>query len=144
MGCFRPILNHFGITEQQWRVIRALDERDELEPRELCDVCQILSPSLTGVLARMEALGLIEQRRVETDLRRRKVVLTASGRAMVEDMAPLIEAQYRELENALGKTLVTDLYLMLGRVLARRDCEIPLVPLPGTASTAPPGEDAAD
>ena len=50
MSHFRPILNHFGVTEQQWRILRLLDEHGQLEPRELCDLCQIFSSSMAGVL----------------------------------------------------------------------------------------------
>ena len=56
---FRPIITHFGLTEQQWRILRTLDEKEQLEPREICELCHILSPSLTGVLARMETIGLV-------------------------------------------------------------------------------------
>ena len=31
---FRPILNAHGITEQQWRIVRALIDTGPLEPRE--------------------------------------------------------------------------------------------------------------
>ena len=46
---FRPIITHFGLTEQQWRILRTVNETGQLEPREICEICQILSPSLTGV-----------------------------------------------------------------------------------------------
>src|SRR5690242_15760215 len=72
---FRPILNHGGVTEQQWRIIRALREFDAMEPRQICELCQILSPSLAGVLARMEEMGLVKRERVDSDQRRVMVSL---------------------------------------------------------------------
>ena len=33
MAQFRPILNENGVTEQQWRIIRALLTHGRLEPR---------------------------------------------------------------------------------------------------------------
>ena len=50
MAQFRPILNENGVTEQQWRIIRALLTHGPLEPRQLCELCQISSPSIVGVL----------------------------------------------------------------------------------------------
>ena len=35
MGFFRPILQEIPLTEQQWRVIRALNEHQELESKQL-------------------------------------------------------------------------------------------------------------
>ena len=103
MGHFRPILHHYGLTEQQWRILRALDEHAQLEPRELCALCQILSSSMAGILARMEEIGLVQRIRVEADQRRVLVSLAPKGDALIDEMAPLIELQYQYLEQALGK-----------------------------------------
>ena len=113
---FRPILKHFGLTEQQWRILRSLAEREQLEPRELCDLCQILSPSLVGVLARMEEMGVIERHRVPGDQRRLQIRLSPAGEELVAAIAPAIEAQYRHLEAALGKDLIGRLYDVLDQV----------------------------
>lgn len=116
IGHFRPILKHFGLTEQQWRILRSLAEREQLEPRELCDLCQILSPSLVGVLARMEEMGVIERHRVPADQRRLQIRLSPAGEELVAAIAPAIEAQYRHLEAALGKDLIARLYDVLDQV----------------------------
>lgn len=122
---FRPILNHFGLTEQQWRVIRTLSEQHEMEPRQICDAAQILSPSLTGVLARMEELGLVERRRMPGDQRRVLVRLTPKSTEIVAHIVPLIDAQYRLVEERLGSQLITEIYGLLDRLLA---CELDLLP----------------
>ena len=67
---FRPILNAHGITEQQWRIVRSLIERGPLEPREIVTLCHISSPSLAGVLARMDDTGLVQRQRMDHDQRR--------------------------------------------------------------------------
>lgn len=127
---FRPILSHFGMTDQQWRVIRALSEHDELEPRQICELCQILSPSLTGVLTRMEELGLVSRERMANDQRRVIVRLTAKSADIADRISPLIEAQYGMVEDYLGRDLVGELYVLLDRVLAHDIDSIPIIPLP--------------
>lgn len=109
MGHFRPILNHYGLTEQQWRILRALDEHAQLEPRELCALCQILSSSMAGILARMEEIGLVQRIGVEADQRRVLVSLAPKGDALIDEMAPLIELQYQYLEQAFGKASLESL-----------------------------------
>lgn len=135
IGHFRPILNHGGVTEQQWRIIRALSDADVLEPNQICTVCNLLSPSLAGVLARMEDMGLVKRERAENDQRRVLVRLTAKSRALIARLAPLIDEQYRLLEDTMGPKLVADMYSVLGRLTALKDADIPHVPLP-TASRA--------
>ena len=99
---FRPILNANGVTEQQWRIVRALYERSSLEPREIVELCHISSPSMAGVLARMEEVGLVIRRRVQRDQRRVQVSLTARARAMAGRMAPQVDATYRRIERGIG------------------------------------------
>jgi homoprotocatechuate degradation regulator HpaR len=118
---FRPILHANGVTEQQWRILRALGEHAPrpLEPRQICELCTILSPSLTGVLARMDETRLVERRRVDSDQRRLLVSLTSKGRALVRRVAPLVEREYQALEMAIGGDLVRDTYALLDRLSAQ-------------------------
>lgn len=110
MSHFRPILKHYGLTDQQWRIVRALDEHAQLEPRELCDLCQILSPSMAGMLTRMEELALIERNRVTGDQRRVVVRLAPKGEQLVSEMAPLIDQQYRQIEAVVGAQVLDGLF----------------------------------
>src|ERR1700726_701146 len=99
---FRPILNEHGITEQQWRIVRALLDTGPLEPREIGELCRISSPSLAGVLSRMEEIGYIKRKRFAHDQRRVRVSLTSRSRALAAQMAPHIEATYRHIETVIG------------------------------------------
>ena len=70
MERFRPLITAHGLTEQQWRAIRALNEHGPMEPRHISDICTISSPSMAGVLARMESMELITKERFAEDQRR--------------------------------------------------------------------------
>jgi len=127
---FRPILNHLGVTEQQWRIIRVLSENQVLEPLQIAQQCQILKPSLTGVLTRMEEMGLIVRQRHDTDNRRQVVRLTERATRLIAEAAPLVDKQYKALEKALGKDLIADLYAVLDRLLDKQDVEVARIRLP--------------
>jgi homoprotocatechuate degradation regulator HpaR len=133
MSHFRPILNRFGLTEQQWRILRLLDENDQLEPRELCDFCQIHSASMAGMLARMEEAALIQRSRVEGDLRRVSVRLAPKGDQLVSEMAPLIDRQYVLIEEALGQDLLETLFNSLETFIVAQSGGVPLIELPSAA-----------
>lgn len=121
MSNFRPILNRHGITEQQWRILRVLIEAGEMEQRLICDACQILAPSLAGILSRMEEVGLIERRKVPNDQRRVLVAPTQQARDVAKAMAPAIEARYGQLEEELGKPFLDEFYSMIDQLLAYHD-----------------------
>ncbi len=131
---FRPILNRFGLTEQQWRILRLLDENEQLEPRELCDFCQIHSASMAGMLARMEDAALIQRSRVEGDLRRVSVRLAPKGESLVSEMAPLIDRQYALIEEALGQDLLENLFNSLETFIEAQSGGVPLIELPAISS----------
>jgi homoprotocatechuate degradation regulator HpaR len=114
---FRPILNTHGITEQQWRIVRALLDTGPLEPREIGVLCRISSPSLAGVLSRMEEFGYIKRKRLDHDQRRLRVSLTARSRALAGRMAPQIEATYRQIEAAIGTEFSTRFYQALDELI---------------------------
>jgi len=130
MAHFRPILNHYGLTEQQWRILRALDEHAQLEPHEMCAQCQILSSSMAGILARMEETGLVQRIRVEADQRRVLVSLAPKGDALIDEMAPLIELQYQYLEHAFGKNSLEALSAALEGFIGAQAKPVPRVALP--------------
>ena len=121
MSNFRPILNDNGLTEQQWRVIRALLTAGPLEPRQLCEACQIVGPSLTGVLARMEEMGLVTRERMDNDQRRLLVSLTAKSRRIASRMAPRVEAQYERIEARVGADRLRNVYDTLDALIVALD-----------------------
>ena len=115
---FRPILNDAGLTEQQWRVLRALLEQGAMEPREIVERCRISSPSLTGVLARMDEMGLVQRQRPDHDQRRVIVQATAAARKIAAALAPRVEATYAALEKRLGAVFLQRVYEVLDDLVA--------------------------
>lgn len=137
MSHFRPILNHFGLTDQQWRILRALDEHGQLEPREICTLCQIVSSSMAGVLARMEEMDLIQRSRVSEDQRRVVVRLAPKGDQLIGEIAPLIDLQYQYVEQAFDKRVFDDLFKGLEAFISAQTNPVQHVALPAqTAAVA--------
>jgi len=118
IGQFRPILNAHGVTEQQWRIIRALLERGPMEPRQIGAVCRFSSPATTGMLARMDDLGLVTRERQAQDARRVTVSLTPKARALAAELAPQIETIYQRIEDHIGPEFTERFYATLDEVIA--------------------------
>ena len=132
MEHFRPIMSHFGLTEQQWRVLRTLDDNGQMEPREICEMCQFSSPSMAGILARMEEDDLISRSRIIGDHRRVLIHLSDRGTSILSQIAPLVDLQYSYFEESCGKKIFDDLFKVLDEFteLAKnpvKRVELPLV-----------------
>ena len=115
MQHFRPVLTQHNVTEQQWRVVRALATNGAMEPGEITKRCVILKPSLTGILSRMEEMGWIKRQGHADDLRRSVVRLTASGNSLHRKIGREVEATHATIVNALGADEFDALHAALDR-----------------------------
>jgi homoprotocatechuate degradation regulator HpaR len=116
MRQFRPSLRNHGLTEQQWRILRALTAVDTIEVTELARVAFLLGPSLSRILRDLEARDLIERRTAEADLRRGVVSISPKGLKLIEAVAPTSEAIYAEITSRYGTRKLAELQDMLGEL----------------------------
>ncbi|RVW02021.1 MarR family winged helix-turn-helix transcriptional regulator [Rhodococcus xishaensis] len=79
---YRTLLAELGITYPQYLVMLVLWEKDGRGVQEICDALELDTGTLSPLLKRLEAAGLIEKRRLVTDERRVTIRLTESGVAM--------------------------------------------------------------
>ena len=101
MPRFRKIFNDFGLTEQQWRVLRVLWEGDDITIRQLADLTLIQAPSLVGIVDRLERDGLVERQRSVIDRRKVNVAVTAAGAALEDRVMPRVASAYAELKQSV-------------------------------------------
>jgi homoprotocatechuate degradation regulator HpaR len=118
MRQFRPSLRRHDLTEQQWRILRALADIDAIEVTELAHTAFLLAPSLSRILRDLEARDLIERKAAETDLRRALVSISDKGLRLMEVVAPSSEAIYAAITRRYGARKLAELQEMLGALEA--------------------------
>jgi DNA-binding MarR family transcriptional regulator len=79
---YRPVLDELGLTYPQYLVMLVLWESEPRGVKELGEELGLDSGTLSPLLKRLEALGLVERRRSGEDERRVAVQLTPAGRAL--------------------------------------------------------------
>jgi DNA-binding MarR family transcriptional regulator len=84
---YKPHLDALGVTYPQYLVLLVLWERDGLGVSEIGARLFLDSGTLTPLLKRLEAQGLVDRSRDPEDERRVEVRLTDAGRALKEDAA---------------------------------------------------------
>ena len=104
MPRFRKIFNDFGITEQQWRVLRVLWELEAVTINRLAELTLIPAPSLVGVLDRLERDERVIRQRSQADRRKVNVVLIAKGVELEDQVMPRVAAAYAELKQSVDST----------------------------------------
>jgi DNA-binding MarR family transcriptional regulator len=79
---YRPRLEHLGLTYPQYLVMLALWERDNRSVGDLGDALALDSGTLSPLLKRLEAAGLVARQRSAADERRVDIQLTERGCAL--------------------------------------------------------------
>src|SRR6266436_9107687 len=118
MRQFRPSLRNHGLTEQQWRILRALAAIEAIEVTELARVAFLLGPSLSRILRDLEARRLIARKTAKADLRRGVVSISEKGLKLMEVVAPSSEAIYTEITKRYGARRLAELQDMLAELEA--------------------------
>jgi homoprotocatechuate degradation regulator HpaR len=113
MNRFRSALHLFNLTEQQWRVLRALNSIEKIEVTALANATSLLAPSLTRILKDLEARGLIERHLAEDDMRKSLIAISPRGLNMIDAVAPYSEHIYSEITRAFGEEKLGQLQRLL-------------------------------
>lgn len=79
---YRPLLDRLDLTYPQYLVMLVLWEQDGLRVTELGERLHLDSGTLTPLLKRMEAAGLVTRTRRAGDEREVEILLTAAGRTL--------------------------------------------------------------
>lgn len=113
---YKPLLTELGLTYPQYLALLALWERDGLQVSELGARLFLDSGTLTPLLKRLEAAGLVQRQRSSDDERRVHIHLTGSGRALKARAAQVPGCVLQATQCSLGEVVE-----LTQRVQALRD-----------------------
>lgn len=113
MGAFRPHLRAIDLTEQQWRVLRALSAVDSISVLALAEATFLLPPSLSRILRDLSSRNLVRRTAAAQDLRRGVVTISPAGAALIEQAGHRSEAIYAEITRRYGAERFAQLQAML-------------------------------
>jgi DNA-binding MarR family transcriptional regulator len=82
VALYRPLLEPMGLTHPQYLVMLALWEREPRSVTALASALALDPGTLSPLLKRLEAAGLLTRRRVPGDERTLAITLTDEGRAL--------------------------------------------------------------
>lgn len=119
---YRRVLKELDLTYPQYLVMLVLWEQDEIRVSEVCDRLQLETTTVTPLLKRLEARGLLQRERSREDERQVIITLTGTGRALKDkakhvplcmaemvdcSLDEMVELQDRlaELRNSLKRNL---------------------------------------
>jgi DNA-binding MarR family transcriptional regulator len=103
LSVYRPILEPMGLTHPQYLVMLALWGQSPLAVKELIDMLQLDGPTLSPMLKRLEAAGLVTRTRDPNDERQLRVDLTEKGHALRQQALNVPPTVVAKLGMSLGE-----------------------------------------
>ncbi|PIB24607.1 hypothetical protein BFP76_05340 [Amylibacter kogurei] len=102
MPVHRELFARFDLTEQQWRVLRMLWTSEKTTAIEISKQALLPAPSLVGILDRLEKKGLVARVRSQSDRRKTYIVVSDAGRALQQQVLPLVQDIQTHLKNSVS------------------------------------------
>ena len=113
---YKPLLDEIGLTYTQYIAMMVLWERQEVTVKELGHCLFLDSGTLTPLLKKMEARGLVTRQRSEEDERNLIVRITEEGMALRERAVNIPAALARCV--SLEPEEAQELYRLLYKILS--------------------------
>lgn len=110
-------LRGFGVTSATWRALFHLGELgDGVRPKDLAEALEMERPSLTQLLDRLEANGLVTRREDPEDHRCKTVHLTEAGRAVHRRTVIANERVARRLMDSVSDADLAEVSRVFARI----------------------------
>ena len=113
-----PIFEKSRITPQQWAILAVLAGEVSMTQAGLARKLLVSKQNMTGMVLRLEQLGLAERGDDPNDLRSSRVQLTRRGRALVEKLRPAYESWRSHLGRDLTERDLAALTRTVDRLIA--------------------------
>ena len=114
-------LRAHGLTISHWRVLAVLDSAESVTVNELAAYAMIEQSTLSRLVMRMEADGLVSRERSEPDGRVVTVSMTARGRAIYAKLRTLSIAHARRVTKGFGEAEQAGLKQSIRRMIDNLD-----------------------
>lgn len=109
----------FGLSRDEWRVLAALAEAGEMKSRDAALQATLDKMQVSRAVAALERAGLVARSEDPADRRNRILRLSPAGRALLDELLPMVEAREAELLAALAPAERLALDAALDRLLDR-------------------------
>ena len=97
----RQLAAETGLTPSQLLVLQEIGERGEVIPTQLSSALQFGQATISNIVDRLEAAGLVSRQRSEQDKRRIHLALTPAGEKALGTAPNLLQARFTERFAAL-------------------------------------------
>lgn len=115
MPPYRELFARYGLTEQQWRILRVVWTNDKVKSVDLSSRTLLAAASLVGIIDRLEKKGLVSRVRSTTDRRAVYIIATAKSRKLEAEVSP----QVAEIQSKVHSTVSEKEWITMEKTLLK-------------------------
>lgn len=119
----RDLARAAGLTAVQFRVLQIVAERGQCTPTEISQQMGVSQATITALVDRLVARGVVVRARSQTDRRQTNIAITDAGRRTIDDAPDALQQRYVRKFEALADWEQAMLIAALERVAAMLDAE---------------------
>ena len=119
----RGLSRRYGLTGAQVICLREIQRQGEVNPGVLAREMSLKPPTMTGILDRLEARGLVARRRLDRDKRQVRVTLTDHGQSTLSQAPPPLQEKFTERLAQVPAERRAAIASALGEVVALLEAE---------------------
>ena len=116
-----PLWDSVGLTSGQPKILKYLVDHDGCNQKELSEMCRVEGATITSLLVGLEKKGLVERKVLENNRREKRIYLTESGKAKVQDLVVAFRKLHEICSAGLSKEEVAVFMELCRRVSASLD-----------------------
>lgn len=90
----RDLAHAVGLTPAQLRVLQIVDEKDSVTPKALANQMGVSQATVSALVDKLVAQGLVERVPSEQDRRQTNVTVTKEGHARLDDAPDALQQRY--------------------------------------------------
>ncbi len=113
----RELNQRFQITTPQMVCLSVVSANKGITLSKLADSVSLCASTVTGIVDRLEARGLVRRRRASNDRRKITLVITAAGRQLIAATPPLLQDKFSARLSALPELEQVTIALSLERIV---------------------------
>lgn len=92
MPLYRELFARYGLTDQQWRILRVVWTHDKVNSVDLSNKTLLATASLVGIIDRLEKKDLVARIRSIDDRRAVYITATSTSRELESEITPQVVA----------------------------------------------------
>jgi len=115
MPPYRELFARYGLTEQQWRILRVIWTQEKVKSIDLSSRTLLAPASLVGIIDRLEKKGLVSRVRSTSDRRAVYIIATAKSRKLESEVSP----QVAEIQAIVRSTVSEKEWIAMEKTLLK-------------------------